>query len=180
MGLHRLRSQARPRLRWHREREHLVPRSTQPRWRRQSLPRLHPCLSPGDGELVWHYQVTPQENWDYDATQPLMLADINIAGTPRKVIMQASKNGFFYVLDRETGQFISAKPFVDGVSWATGIDPQSGRPIESAAAYDGLNPVFVSPAPGGAHNWYPMAFNPTTGIVYLPARQGSVRAACSR
>jgi glucose dehydrogenase len=102
-----------------------------------------------------------------------MLADLNIAGTPRKVIMQASKNGFFYVLGRQTGQFISAKPFVDGVTWATGIDPQSGRPIESTAAYDGLNPVLVSPAPGGAHNWYPMAFNPTTGIVYLPARQGS-------
>jgi quinohemoprotein ethanol dehydrogenase len=126
-----------------------------------------------NGELVWHYQVTPQENWDYDSTQPLMLADLTIAGTPRKVIMQASKNGFFYVLDRETGKFISAKPFVDGVTWATGIDPRSGRPIESAAAYDRLNPVLVSPAPGGAHNWYPMAFNPTTGLVYLPARQGS-------
>ena len=133
----------------------------------------------GDGQLVWHYQVTPQENWDYDATQPLMLADLNIAGTPRKVIMQASKNGFFYVIDRETGAFISAKPFVDGVTWATGIDPRSGRPIESAAAYDGLNPVLVSPAPGGAHNWYPMAFNPTTGLVYLPARQGFLRTARS-
>ncbi len=125
------------------------------------------------GELVWHYQVTPQENWDYDATQPLMLADLNIGGTARKVIMQASKNGFFYVLDRQTGQFLSAKAFVDQVTWATGIDPQSGRPIESPAAYDGLHPVLVSPAPGGAHNWYPMAFNPTTGLVYLPARQGS-------
>jgi quinohemoprotein ethanol dehydrogenase len=131
------------------------------------------AFRPGNGELVWHYQVTPQENWDYDATQPLMLADLNIAGTPRKVIMQASKNGFFYVLDRQTGQFLSAKPFVDQVTWATGIDPQSGRPIESAAAYDRLNPVLVSPAPGGAHNWYPMAFNPRTGLVYLPARQGS-------
>jgi quinohemoprotein ethanol dehydrogenase len=125
------------------------------------------------GELVWHYQVTPQENWDYDATQPLMLADLNIGGTARKVIMQASKNGFFYVLDRQNGQFLSAKAFVDGVTWASGIDPQSGRPVESAAAYDGLNPILVSPAPGGAHNWYPMAFNPTTGLVYLPARQGS-------
>ena len=131
------------------------------------------AFRPSNGELVWHYQVTPQENWDYDATQPLMLADLNIAGTPRKVIMQASKNGFFYVLDRQTGQFLSAKPFVDQVTWATGIDPHSGRPIESAAAYDGLNPVLVSPAPGGAHNWYPMAFDPTKGLVYLPARQGS-------
>jgi quinohemoprotein ethanol dehydrogenase len=125
------------------------------------------------GELVWHYQVTPQENWDYDATQPLMLADLNLGGTPRKVIMQASKNGFFYVLDRQTGQFLSGKAFVDEVTWAKGIDPKSGRPIESPAAYDGLRPVLVSPAPGGAHNWYPMAFNPTTGLVYVPARQGS-------
>jgi quinohemoprotein ethanol dehydrogenase len=125
------------------------------------------------GELVWHYQVTPGENWDYDATQPLMLADLNIRGTPRKVIMQASKNGFFYVLDRQTGQFVSAKAFVDQVTWASGIDPTSGRPVETLAAYAGLRPVLVSPAPGGAHNWYPMAFNPSTGLVYLPARQGS-------
>ena len=126
-----------------------------------------------NGELVWHYQVTPGENWDYDATQPLMLADLNIAGGARKVIMQASKNGFFYVLDRQTGQFISAKPFIDGVTWASGIDPESGRPIESPTAYQGLKAVLVSPAPGGAHNWYPMAFDPLTGLVYIPARQGS-------
>jgi quinohemoprotein ethanol dehydrogenase len=87
--------------------------------------------------------------------------------------MQASKNGFFYVLDRQTGQFLSAKAFVGEVTWANGIDPKSGRPVESPAAYDGLHPVLVSPAPGGAHNWYPMAFNPATGLVYVPARQGS-------
>jgi glucose dehydrogenase len=102
-----------------------------------------------------------------------MLADLKIGGTARKVIMQASKNGFFYVLDRQTGQFLSAKPFVKGVTWASGIDPKSGRPVESAAAYDGLQAVLVSPAPGGAHNWYPMAFDPTTGLVYVPAREGS-------
>jgi glucose dehydrogenase len=123
--------------------------------------------------LVWHFQVTPQENWDYDATQPLMLADLKIGGAARKVIMQASKNGFFYVLDRQTGEFLSAKPFVDQVTWASGIDPKSGRPVESPAAFDRLNAVLVSPAPGGAHNWYPMAFDPATGLVYLPARQGS-------
>src|ERR1700733_13300123 len=125
------------------------------------------------GELVWHYQVTPQENWDYDATQPLMLADLNLGGTPRKVIMQASKNGFFYVLDRQTGEFLSAKQFVHGVTWASAIDARSGRPVETASGYDGLNPVLVSPAPGGAHNWYPMAFDPATGLVYVPAREGS-------
>ncbi len=125
------------------------------------------------GELVWHYQVTPGENWDYDATQPLMLADLTIGGSPRKVIMQASKNGFFYVLDRQTGAFVSAKPFVRGITWASEIDPRSGRPVESPTAYDGLNAVLVSPAPGGAHNWYPMAWDPTTGLVYVPAREGS-------
>lgn len=132
------------------------------------------ALRAGTGELVWYYQVTPGDNWDYDATQPLMLADFKIEGRTRKVIMQASKNGFFYVLDRETGKLLSATPFVDKITWATGIDPKSGRPIESKTAYHGLNPVLVSPNNGGAHNWYPMAFSPNTGLVYLPAKEGTV------
>jgi len=131
------------------------------------------ALRASDGEVVWHFQVTPGDNWDYDATQPLMLAELKINGTARKIIMQASKNGFFYVLDRQTGQFLSAKPFVKGITWASEIDPKSGRPVESATGYNGLEPVLVSPEPGGAHNWYPMAFNPTTGLVYVPAREGS-------
>lgn len=131
------------------------------------------ALRPSDGELVWYFQTTPEDNWDFDATQPLMLADLPIGGTTRKVIMQASKNGFFYVLDRQTGQFISAKAFVKGVTWSTGIDPNSGHPAESATAYDGLRPVLVSPDPAGAHNWYPMAFHPATGLVYLAAREGA-------
>ena len=96
----------------------------------------------------------------YDATQPLILADLPINGSTRKVVMQASKNGFFYVLDRQTGQFISAKAFVNTITWATGIDPKTGHPLESPTAYDGLRPVLVSPSPAGAHNWYPMAFHP--------------------
>ena len=131
------------------------------------------ALRASDGELVWHYQVTPGDNWDYDATQPLMLADLPIGGVTRKVIMQASKNGFFYVLDRQTGQFISAKAFINGITWANGIDPKTGRPEESASAHDGWQAVIVSPSPGGGHNWYPMAFHPTTGLVYVPAREGS-------
>ena len=130
------------------------------------------ALRASDGELVWHYQVTPGENWDYDATQPLMLADLPMSGGTRKVILQASKNGFFYVLDRQTGQFISAKAFVKGVTWASGIDPRTGRPIETATGYNGLEAVLVSPDPGGGHNWYPMAFHPVTGLVYVPAREG--------
>jgi len=132
------------------------------------------ALRASDGQLVWHFQTVPGDNWDYDATQPLMLADLPIDGSTREVIMQASKNGFFYTLDRQTGQFISAKPFVNKITWASGIDPKSGRPIESLTAHDGLNPVLVSPAPDGAHNWYPMAFHPNTGLMYVPAREGSV------
>ena len=102
-----------------------------------------------------------------------MQADLTIAGQQRKVIMQASKNGFFYVLDRRTGEFISGAPFVSGITWASGLDPESGRPIESSTAYAGLEPIIVSPDPGGAHNWNPMAFNPATGLVYLPAKVGT-------
>lgn len=131
------------------------------------------AMRASDGELVWYFQVTPGDNWDYDATQPLMLADLRIGGRSRKVIMQASKNGFFYVLDRETGAFVSAKPFVNGITWATGIDPKSGRPIESATASDAMRPALVSPDTAGAHNWYPMAFNSSTGLVYLPAKEGT-------
>jgi quinohemoprotein ethanol dehydrogenase len=131
------------------------------------------ALRASDGELVWHFQTAPGDNWDYDATQSLMLADLDIGGRMRKVIMQASKNGFFYVLDRKTGQFISAKPFVNNITWANGIDPKTGRPIESATAYDGTRPVLVSPDITGAHNWYPMAYHRTTGFVYLPAKEGT-------
>jgi quinohemoprotein ethanol dehydrogenase len=125
-----------------------------------------------DGEQVWHFQPTPGDNWDFDATQPLMLADLEIGGRARHVIMQASKNGFFYVLDRATGEFISGAPFVDTVTWATGLDAL-GRPIESPSAYAGMDAVLVSPGPNGAHNWNPMAFNPATGLVYLPAKIGT-------
>ncbi len=126
-----------------------------------------------NGELAWHFQTTPGDNWDYDATQPLMQADLNIGGRPRKVIMQANKNGFFYVLDRETGEFISGAPFVSGVTWASGLDPKTGRPIESQAVHADLKPVIASPSPDGAHNWNPIAFSPATGLVYLAAKVGT-------
>ena len=130
------------------------------------------ALRRNDGVQVWHFQTTPGDNWDYTATQPLMLATLSINGRERKVIMQAPKNGFFFVLDRATGQFISARPFAR-ITWATGVDSLTGRPIESPSAYDGMNPVIVSPDPTGAHGWHPMAFNPRTGLVYLPVRDGT-------
>jgi len=122
------------------------------------------------GEYAWHFQTTPGDNFDFDATQPLMQADLTINGRQRKVIMQANKNGFYYVLDRATGEFISGTPFVRGVSWATGLD-SVGRPIEAIKA--GRQAFIASPNPGGGHNWDPMAFNPTTGLVYLSAKSGN-------
>lgn len=130
------------------------------------------ALRADNGEQVWYFQTTPGDNWDFTATQPLMLADLKIKGRLRKVIMQAPKNGFFYVLDRETGKFISGRAFAH-ISWATGINPENGRPIESASAYNGMHAVLVSPEPAGAHSWHPMAYNPMTGLVYLPVRDGT-------
>jgi glucose dehydrogenase len=103
----------------------------------------------------------------------MILADLNINGKTRKVIMQANKNGFFYVIDRVTGEFISAKPFAK-VTWAKGLDEKTGRPIVNADAfYSATESVQVTPGPGGAHNWPPMSFNPTTGLVYFPGATGT-------
>jgi len=125
------------------------------------------ALNADTGQYVWHYQETPGDHWDYTSTQPMILADITIDGAPRKVILHAPKNGFFFVVDRTNGKFISAKNFVD-VNWATGYDA-NGRPIEVPAAR-GDDPYDSIPGPFGAHNWHPMSFNPQTGLVYLPAQ----------
>ena len=119
------------------------------------------------GAYVWHYQETPKDNSDYTSTQQIILADLKIGGKPRKVILHAPKNGFFFVIDRETGKLVSAKNFVP-VNWAKGYDKE-GRPIETAKAR-GDAPFDSIPGPYGAHNWHPMSFNPTTGLVYLPAQ----------
>ena len=126
------------------------------------------ALDPDTGKYKWHYQETPGDNWDYTSTQPMILADIKIAGKPRKVILHAPKNGFFFVLDRTNGKFISAKNFVP-VNWASGYD-KNGKPMNIAAARDGSKPQDAVPGPYGAHNWHPMSFNPQTGLVYLPAQ----------
>lgn len=123
------------------------------------------------GEYAWHYQTTPGETWDYTATQHIMLADLEIGGKTRKVLMQAPKNGFFYVIDRTTGEFISANNFVP-VNWATGIDQKTGRPIENPAARVDKTgkPFIVSPGPLGAHNWHPMAYDAKQKLVFIPAQ----------
>ena len=126
------------------------------------------ALNADTGKYLWHYQETPGDNWDYTSTQPMILADITIDGQPRKVILHAPKNGFFFVIDRTNGKFISAKNFVD-VNWATGYDA-NGRPIEAPDARSPDKPFDTVPGPYGAHNWHPMSFNPNTGLVYLPAQ----------
>jgi len=126
------------------------------------------ALNADTGKYVWHYQETPGDNWDYTSTQPMILADIKIDGKPRKVILHASKNGFFFVIDRTNGKFISAKNFVD-VNWATGYDAD-GRPIEVSASRSPDQSFDSIPGPFGAHNWHPMSYNPQTGLVYLPAQ----------
>jgi quinohemoprotein ethanol dehydrogenase len=128
------------------------------------------ALDPDTGRYLWHYQETPGESWDFTATQPIVLADLRIQGTPRKVLMQAPKNGFFYVIDRTDGKLISAEKFVP-VNWATGIDPVSGRPIEVPEARFANAPFVASPGSAGAHSWQPMSFSPQTGLVYIPAQE---------
>ena len=126
------------------------------------------ALRPDTGEYVWHYQTSPGDSWDYTATQHMILADLVIDGKQRKVIMQAPKNGFFFVLDRETGRFISGKPFVP-VNWATHIEPETGRPAVREEAYYGSEVFLARPGPFGAHTWHPMSYNRDSGLVYIPA-----------
>ena len=129
------------------------------------------ALDPSDGAIEWHYQTTPGDDWDYTATQPLMLLDLEIDGREREVIVQAPKNGFFYVVDRVTGELISAEAFADDLTWATHVDPETGRPVETPEARYGMtgHPVYLAPGPSGAHNWHTMSWNPETGLVYIPA-----------
>ncbi len=126
------------------------------------------AINPDSGRLVWHYQTTPGDNWDYTATQPIILTELNIDGKRRKILMQAPKNGFFYVLDRVTGELLSAEKYA-AVTWASHVDMATGKPqILPQAIYD-EEPKFILPSPAGAHNWQPMAYNPNTGLVYVPA-----------
>jgi quinohemoprotein ethanol dehydrogenase len=130
------------------------------------------ALRPDTGELVWHYQTTPGDSWDYTAVQQMILTTLEIGGKPRKVILQAPKNGFFYILDRATGELLSAKPFVT-VNWAKEVDMKTGRPVENPEARE-LDPakMFIQqPGPLGGHNWQPMSYHPGTGLVYIPAQE---------
>jgi quinohemoprotein ethanol dehydrogenase len=128
------------------------------------------ALDAKTGAYKWHYQVNPGESWDFTASQPIMLSDLMIDGKPRKVLMQAPKNGFFYVIDRQTGKLISAKPFTK-VTWATSIDLATGRPVEVPEARYHNGAFLMYPSAFGGHSWYPMSFSPRTGLVYLPVQE---------
>jgi quinohemoprotein ethanol dehydrogenase len=132
------------------------------------------ALNPDDGSYVWHYQTTPGDSWDYTATQHMILADIEMDGELREVIMQAPKNGFFYVLDRRSGELLSAEPYAT-VNWAAYIDMETGRPVESANARYTEGPTGLHlPGPFGGHNWHPMSYHPELGLVYIPRQDVAV------
>jgi len=137
----------------------------------QNLDNLYTCsilaVDLTTGQLKWYFQTVPNDNWDFDSVQQLMLLDLTIDGRTRKVLTQAAKNGFFYAIDRASGQFVSGAPFVK-VNWAKGLN-DSGRPMVNPEAYYDREPLAVYPTGGGAHNWAPMSFNPNTGLVYIPA-----------
>ena len=129
------------------------------------------------GKYKWHYQMVPEEDWDYTCTQPIVLADMKIGGKSRKVAMQAPKNGFFYVIDRTNGKLISAKSYVSVNTWASHIDMKTGRPVLMPGAHNTTTPHIMNPSWLAAHTWHPMSYSPKTGLVYLSAQeQGSIYA----
>jgi alcohol dehydrogenase (cytochrome c) len=127
------------------------------------------AINPDTGKIVWHYQHTPHDAWDYDGVNELVFADIDVGGQKTPVLLKADRNGFFYVLNRETGKLISAKTFVD-INWATGIDMSTGRPIEvpEKRPRQKFRAMNICPNLIGGKNWMPMSYNPQTGLVYLP------------
>ena len=128
------------------------------------------ALDADTGEYVWHYQTTPGESWDFNSTMDMVLADVQIDGAPRKVLMHAPKNGFFYVLDREDGALISAEK-LGKVTWAERIDLHTGRPVEVPGARYENGEALIWPGSAGMHNWHPMAYSPDTGLMYIPTRE---------
>ena len=133
------------------------------------------ALKPETGEYVWHYQQDPADAWDFDSDEDIILADLTIDGQSRKVLMQAPKNGIFYVLDRTNGALISAKPYTF-INWASGVDLKTGRPIETATArYAGADPAPIVPGPAGAHSWQPMSFSPVTRLAYIPVNDAGFK-----
>lgn len=122
------------------------------------------------GQLAWYYQTTPGDRWDYDSTQKMILTDLDLGQGPRKVLMQAAKNGYYYVLDRANGQLLSASNFAF-VNWTKGIDRRTGRPIPNPAAEYARHPALLFPSTSGAHSWQPMSYDPQTHLTYIPVME---------
>ena len=119
------------------------------------------------GEMKWYYLTVPGDNWDYSAAMDITLGELEVDGQPTKVLLQAPKNGFFYVIDRTNGELLRAHPYTEGITWATHIDMESGRPVENPdTAYEN-NPQWILPANAGAHNWEPMSWDKQTGLMYF-------------
>ena len=124
------------------------------------------------GKYKWHYQTTPEDNWDYTAVQDMALADMEIDGEKKKVLLQAPKNGFFYVIDRSNGKVLRAHPFA-AVTWATHVDLETGRPVENPEVDYSENGAWVLPGPLGAHNWQAMSVDLEEGLVYIPTQENA-------
>lgn len=130
------------------------------------------ALNPDNGRMKWHYQTTPGDNWDYTATQHIILAEIVLEGKKRKVLMQAPKNGFFYVIDRKTGELLRADPYA-AITWAKYVDLKTGRPVENKSNSYKNKTQFILPSALGGHNWQPMAYHPKTSLVYIPVQENA-------
>ncbi len=125
------------------------------------------AVDPDTGRMKWYYQTVPGDNWDYSSAMDMVLADMDVDGTMRKVLLQAPKNGFFYVLDREDGELLRAHPY-GAITWATHVDMETGRPVENPEVYYEENPRWILPGAGGTHNWQAMSFDASRGIMYIP------------
>ena len=128
------------------------------------------ALDADSGEMKWYYQTTPEDKWDYTATQDIMLAEMNVDGEDKKVLMQAPKNGFFYVIDRENGELLRAHNYVP-TNWATHIDLETGRPVINEDKDYIQKPEWVLPGSYGGHNWQAMSYDPNLGLVYIPTHE---------
>jgi quinohemoprotein ethanol dehydrogenase len=137
------------------------------------------ALDAKTGKYRWHYQEVPDDAWDYDAAEDMILSDLRIDGAERPVLMQAAKDGFFYILERKTGRLLSATAYVEGITWAHGVDKATGRPLVDPAANYAQGPFTGSPGPAGAHSWRPTSYDPVTGLVYIPASEAPFQFAGS-
>ena len=133
------------------------------------------ALDARTGKYRWHYQEVPDDAWDYDATEDMILLDTRIDGEDRSVLMQAAKDGFFYILDRKTGKLLSATAFVERMTWASGVDTTTGRPLINPESSYADGSFTANPGPNGAHSWRPSSYDPLTGLVYIPTTENAIR-----